>query len=159
MAKSIRLPSSRAVPIAGVVGRSAGRAVRPGLFRNPALAKNTYGTGCFMLMNTGTQAVDSKNKLLTTVAWKLGGRLEYALEGAVFVGGAVVAWLRDGLGIIKSSSEVEALARTRSGQRRRLSGARICRIGRTALGPVRSRCDRGDHARHDGRPHRPRRFG
>ena len=65
-----------------------------------------------MLMNTGEQAVDSKNKLLTTVAWKTGGQLEYALEGAVFVGGAVVSWLRDGLGIIKSSSEVEALVRS-----------------------------------------------
>jgi glycerol kinase len=75
-------------------------------------AKNTYGTGCFMLMNAGTQAVESQNKLLTTVAWKLDGKLEYALEGAVFVAGAVVAWLRDGLGIIKSSREVEALAKS-----------------------------------------------
>jgi glycerol kinase len=74
------------------------------------LAKNTYGTGCFMLMNVGTQAVTSKHKLLTTVAWKRSGAMEYALEGSVFIGGAVVQWLRDGLGIIKSSSDVEALA-------------------------------------------------
>jgi glycerol kinase len=76
----------------------------------PGLTKNTYGTGCFMLQNTGSKAVASQNRLLTTVAWKLKDRLEYALEGSVFIGGAVVQWLRDGLGIIKSSSEVEALA-------------------------------------------------
>ncbi len=74
--------------------------------------KCTYGTGCFMLMNVGTQPVASKNKLLTTVAWKVDGQTEYALEGSVFVGGAVVAWLRDGLGIIKSSGEVEGLAKS-----------------------------------------------
>jgi glycerol kinase len=72
--------------------------------------KNTYGTGCFMLMNTGTTPVVSKNKLLTTVAWKIGDRTEYALEGSIFIAGAVVQWLRDGLGIIKSSAEVERLA-------------------------------------------------
>ena len=72
--------------------------------------KNTYGTGCFMLMNTGEEAVASKNKLLTTVAWRIGDKTEYALEGSVFIGGAVVGWLRDGLGIVKSSSEIEALA-------------------------------------------------
>ncbi|HVS27862.1 MAG TPA: glycerol kinase GlpK [Burkholderiales bacterium] len=76
----------------------------------PGMVKNTYGTGCFMLMHTGTQPVHSHNKLLTTVAWRMGNRSEYALEGSVFIAGAVVQWLRDGLGIIKSSSEVEALA-------------------------------------------------
>jgi glycerol kinase len=76
----------------------------------PGLSKNTYGTGCFMLQNTGTRAVSSCNRLLTTVAWKLGNKIEYALEGSVFIGGAVVQWLRDGLGLIRSSSEVEALA-------------------------------------------------
>ncbi|ADV66333.1 glycerol kinase GlpK [Deinococcus maricopensis] len=74
------------------------------------MAKNTYGTGCFMLMNTAGEAVPSQNKLLTTVAWQLGGERTYALEGSVFVAGAVVQWLRDGLKIIRSSSEVEALA-------------------------------------------------
>ena len=73
-------------------------------------AKNTYGTGCFMLMNTGTEAVASKHKLLTTIAWRLGTVTEYALEGSVFIGGATVGWLRDGLGIIKSSADVEPLA-------------------------------------------------
>ena len=78
--------------------------------RSPGLTKNTYGTGCFMLQNTGTRVVPSSNRLLTTVAWRIGDATEYALEGSVFVGGAVVQWLRDGLGLIRSSSEVEALA-------------------------------------------------
>ena len=76
------------------------------------MTKNTYGTGCFMLQNTGTRAVPSANRLVTTVAWKLGGKTEYALEGSVFVGGAVVQWLRDGLGLIRKSEEVEALAKS-----------------------------------------------
>jgi glycerol kinase len=76
------------------------------------LAKNTYGTGCFMLMNIGPQPVPSRHQLLTTVAWKLGGQTDYALEGSVFMGGAVVQWLRDGLGLIQTSAGVERLART-----------------------------------------------
>ncbi len=98
-------------PIAGIAGDQQAALFGQACFTR-GTAKNTYGTGCFMLMNTGTQSVDSQNKLLTTVAWKVDGKLEYALEGSVFVGGAVVSWLRDGLGIIKSSSEVEALARS-----------------------------------------------
>jgi glycerol kinase len=78
----------------------------------PGLTKNTYGTGCFMLQSTGRRAVPSSNRLVTTVAWKLGGATDYALEGSVFVGGAVVQWLRDGLGVIRSSNEVEALAQS-----------------------------------------------
>jgi len=74
------------------------------------LVKNTYGTGCFMLMNIGTEAVKSKHRLLTTIAWEQGGRTDYALEGSVFIGGAVVQWLRDGLGIVKSTAEIEPLA-------------------------------------------------
>lgn len=74
------------------------------------MAKNTYGTGCFMLLNIGTEAVPSENNLLTTVAWKIGQRTEYALEGSVFMAGASVQWLRDGLGIIERSGDVEALA-------------------------------------------------
>ncbi|MCI0621582.1 MAG: glycerol kinase GlpK [Acidobacteria bacterium] len=76
----------------------------------PGLTKNTYGTGCFMLQNTGEKAVASRNRLLTTVAWKIGERTEYALEGSVFIGGAVVQWLRDGLRLIRSAAEIEALA-------------------------------------------------
>jgi glycerol kinase len=74
------------------------------------MVKNTYGTGCFMLMNTGEKAVPSTNNLLTTVAWKVGGVTHYALEGSVFIAGAVVQWLRDGLKIIRNSAEVEILA-------------------------------------------------
>jgi len=76
----------------------------------PGLTKNTYGTGCFMLQSTGNRAVPSKHRLLTTVAWKIGDQTDYAIEGSVFVGGAVVQWLRDGLGIIRASSDVEPLA-------------------------------------------------
>ena len=76
----------------------------------PGMAKNTYGTGCFLLMNTGAEARRSENNLLATVGWDCGSGLRYALEGSVFIAGAVVQWLRDGLGIIRSSSEVEALA-------------------------------------------------
>ncbi|MBS1853305.1 MAG: glycerol kinase GlpK [Acidobacteria bacterium] len=76
----------------------------------PGLTKNTYGTGCFLLQNIGSRAVKSNNRLVTTIAWKLHGQIEYALEGSVFVGGAVVQWLRDGLGLIRASADVEALA-------------------------------------------------
>jgi glycerol kinase len=76
------------------------------------MAKNTYGTGCFMLMNTGTKRIASKNNLLTTVAWRIGERTEYALEGSIFIAGAVVQWLRDGLEFFRAAPEIEALARS-----------------------------------------------
>jgi len=97
------------VPIAGIAGDQQA-ALFGQVCTQPGLVKNTYGTGCFLLMNTGTEAVTSKNKLLTTVAWRIGKQTEYALEGSVFVAGAAIQWLRDGLGIIKSAPEVEALA-------------------------------------------------
>ena len=97
------------VPIAGIAGDQQAALFGQACHR-PGMVKNTYGTGCFMLMHTGTEAVRSQNRLLTTVAWQRGGQREYALEGSVFVAGAVVQWLRDGLGIIKSSADVEALA-------------------------------------------------
>jgi glycerol kinase len=97
------------VPIAGIAGDQQAALFGQQCIR-PGMAKNTYGTGCFMLLHTGTEAVDSTNNLLTTVAWRLGGKLEYALEGSVFIGGAVVQWLRDELGMIQESSEIEALA-------------------------------------------------
>jgi glycerol kinase len=97
------------LPIAGIAGDQQA-ALFGQACTQPGMVKNTYGTGCFMLMNTGTKPVPSKNNLLTTVAWRVGDRTEYALEGSIFIAGAVVQWLRDGLGIIKSSSEVEALA-------------------------------------------------
>jgi glycerol kinase len=97
------------VPLAGIAGDQQA-ALFGQLCISPGLTKNTYGTGCFMLQNTGTKAPASRHKLLTTVAWTRGGTTEYALEGSVFIGGAVVQWLRDGLGVIRSSAEVEALA-------------------------------------------------
>jgi glycerol kinase len=103
------VPALRGVPIAGVAGDQQAALFGQACFR-PGMAKNTYGTGCFLLLHTGDRAVASKNKLLTTVAWRLDGRLEYALEGSVFIGGAVVQWLRDGLGLIARSSDVEQLA-------------------------------------------------
>src|SRR5262249_60088446 len=79
---------------------------------SPGMTKNPYGTGCFMLQNTGVKAPASQHQLVTTVAWTRNDTAEYALEGSVFIGGAVVQWLRDGLGIIRSSGDVEALAMT-----------------------------------------------
>ncbi len=97
------------IPIAGMAGDQQS-ALFGQLCTQPGMVKNTYGTGCFMLMNTGEKAVISKNNLLTTVAWKINGKTEYALEGSVFIAGAVVQWLRDGLGIIRSSTDIEKLA-------------------------------------------------
>ncbi len=96
-------------PIAGIAGDQQAATFGQACL-TPGMAKNTYGTGCFMLMNTGHEAVPSSHRLLTTVAWQLGGRLSYALEGSVFMGGAIIQWLRDGLGIIDASGDVEALA-------------------------------------------------
>ena len=97
------------VPIAGVAGDQQA-ALFGQMCVAPGLTKYTYGTGCFLLQNTGTRPVASQNQLVTTVAWQVDGRTEYALEGSVFIGGAVVQWLRDGLGLIRQSSDVEALA-------------------------------------------------
>jgi len=97
------------VPIAGIAGDQQS-ALFGQMCTKPGMAKNTYGTGSFMLMNTGTEGVPSKNKLLTTIAWRREDQTEYALEGSVFITGAVVQWLRDGLKIIRSAPEVEELA-------------------------------------------------
>ncbi|MBQ1913151.1 MAG: glycerol kinase GlpK [Bacteroidales bacterium] len=97
------------VPIAGIAGDQQA-ALFGQMCTVPGSVKNTYGTGCFLLMNTGEKPILSKNNLLTTVAWKIGDTVNYALEGSIFVGGSAVQWLRDGLGIIRSSSEIEALA-------------------------------------------------
>ena len=99
------------ISIAGVAGDQQA-ALFGQVCVEPGMVKNTYGTGCFMLMNTGREAIRSDNNLLTTVAWQIGSEVSYALEGSVFIGGAVVQWLRDGLGIIQSSAEVENLAAT-----------------------------------------------
>jgi len=103
------VPGLNSIAIAGIAGDQ-----QAALFgqrcTSPGLTKNTYGTGCFMLQSTGNRAVASTNRLVTTVAWRIGDKTDYALEGSVFVGGAVIQWLRDGLGIIRTASEVEALA-------------------------------------------------
>jgi glycerol kinase len=100
-----------ATPVAGIVGDQQGALFGQTCFR-PGLSKNTYGTGCFLLMNTGAQPVLSRKNLLTTIAWGIGGKVDYALEGSIFIGGAVVQWLRDGLRMIRQASESEGLARS-----------------------------------------------
>ena len=100
-----------ALPIAGMAGDQQAATFGQACFGSGE-AKNTYGTGCFLLMNTGEQAVESKHNLLTTIGWGNGGKVTYCLEGSVFVAGAAVQWLRDGLGLIRTSAEVEALAQS-----------------------------------------------
>ncbi len=97
------------IPISGIAGDQQA-ALFGQMCTQKGMVKNTYGTGCFMLMNIGDKPILSKNKLVTTIAWKIGSDVQYALEGSIFIGGAVVQWLRDGLGIISSSAEVEAKA-------------------------------------------------
>jgi len=97
------------IPVAGIAGDQQAALFGQACNR-PGMAKNTYGTGCFLLMNTGGSPSESRNRLLTTVAWNLGGRTSYALEGSVFIAGAAIQWLRDGLGIIGQASEIDALA-------------------------------------------------
>jgi glycerol kinase len=106
---SIMAPGSVGIPIAGIAGDQQA-ALFGQLCTQPGMVKNTYGTGCFLLMNTGTKAVTSKNQLITTIAWTRGGKTEYALEGSIFIAGAVVQWLRDGLHFIRQSPQVEAMA-------------------------------------------------
>jgi glycerol kinase len=99
------------IPIGGVAGDQQA-ALFGQMCRTPGMSKNTYGTGCFLLQNIGTTPTASRNKLVTTIAWRIGDRTEYALEGSVFIGGAVVQWLRDGLGLIRTAADVEALAQS-----------------------------------------------
>jgi len=99
------------IPIAGIAGDQQA-ALFGQMCTEPGMIKNTYGTGSFVVLNTGEQPIISKNNLLSTIAWQVNGKTRYALEGSIFIAGAIVQWLRDGLGIIKSSSEVEKLANT-----------------------------------------------
>jgi len=99
----------RGIPVAGIAGDQQA-ALFGQVCTRPGMVKNTYGTGCFMLLHTGEKPIESKNRLLTTVASRIGRRLDYALEGSIFIAGAAVQWLRDGLGIIQSSADVEPLA-------------------------------------------------
>lgn len=102
---------AKEIPLAGIAGDQHA-ALFGQMCTRSGMAKNTYGTGCFLMMNTGTTPIESKNDLVTTVAWKLGDEVHYALEGSIFIAGAVVQWLRDGLGIIRHAAEVETLARS-----------------------------------------------
>jgi len=99
------------IPIAGIAGDQHA-ALFGQMCTRPGMVKNTYGTGCFLVMNTGDKPIESSNNLVTTIAWKIGDQVQYALEGSIFIGGAVVQWLRDGLGLIRSASEIEALAQS-----------------------------------------------
>jgi glycerol kinase len=97
------------IPIAGIAGDQQA-ALFGQMCVSPGMSKNTYGTGCFLLQNTGTSPAVSKHQLVSTVAWRIGGRTEYALEGSIFIGGAVVQWVRDGLKLVTSAPEIETLA-------------------------------------------------
>jgi len=97
------------IPIGGIAGDQHA-ALFGQMCTKSGMVKNTYGTGCFLVMNTGEKPIESKNNLVTTIAWKIGDEVNYALEGSIFIAGAVVQWLRDGLGIIKNAAEIEALA-------------------------------------------------
>jgi glycerol kinase len=97
------------IPVAGIAGDQQA-ALFGQMCIEPGMVKNTYGTGCFMVMNIGDRPIESKNRLLTTIAWKIGNKTDYALEGSIFIAGAVVQWLRDGLGIINKSADVEILS-------------------------------------------------
>src|SRR5712664_3828516 len=99
----------QSVPIAGIAGDQQA-ALFGQMCRTPGMSKNTYGTGCFLLQNIGTRPIRSRQQLVTTVAWQIDGRTEYALEGSVFIGGAVVQWIRDGLGLIRTAADIEPLA-------------------------------------------------
>lgn len=98
------------IPIASIAGDQHA-ALFGQMCTESGMVKNTYGTGCFLVMNTGDKPIESRNNLVTTIAWQIGDRVDYALEGSIFIAGAVVQWLRDGLGLIRHASEVEALAR------------------------------------------------
>ena len=104
-----RTGSAQPIPVAGIAGDQQAATFGQACHR-PGMVKNTYGTGCFMLMHAGAQPVASRNRLLATVGWRIGGATDYLLEGSVFMGGATVQWLRDGLGIIEKSCDVEELA-------------------------------------------------
>jgi glycerol kinase len=108
---SATAPGLDGIPIAGMAGDQQA-ALFGQMCRTPGMSKNTYGTGCFLLQNIGETPTPSRHRLVTTVAWRIGGRTEYALEGSVFIGGAVVQWIRDGLGLIRTAADIEPLAQS-----------------------------------------------
>ena len=132
------------IPIGGAAGDQQSALFGQTCF-NPGEAKNTYGTGCFMLMNTGEKPIFSKNGLVTTIAWGLDGKVNYALEGSIFVGAAAIQWLRDELRIIDSAPDSEYMAKKVKGYERLLCCTGIHRSRSSALGSVRARNDRRNH--------------
>ena len=121
------------VPIAGVAGDQQAALFGQACFEK-GMAKNTYGTGCFMLMNTGEKAVKSENGLLTTIAWGIDGKVEYALEGSIFVAGSAIQWLRDGLRMFKDAAESEKYAASVAFNRWCLCRSCLCWSWNTILG-------------------------
>ena len=146
------------VPIAGIAGDQQAALFGQTCFE-PGEAKNTYGTGCFLLMNTGDKPFVSQHGLVTTIAISLNGKVQYALEGSVFVGGAVIQWLRDEMRFFNESRDAEYYAQKVQGQRRRLPGACFYRPGRPQLGYVRPGLHRGSDPRHPPGAHHPCRPG
>ena len=146
------------IPIAGAAGDQQAALFGQTCF-HAGEAKNTYGTGCFLLMNTGEKPVFSKNGLVTTIAWGLDGKVNYALEGSIFVAGAAIQWLRDNMRLIDSSADSEYMAKKSTRNPRLLCGSGIYRTGRTALGSVCERYDRWHHKRYQQKPYHPRHTG
>ena len=140
-----------AIPLAGIAGDQ-----HAALFgqqcTQPGMVKNTYGTGCFLMMNTGDKPIPSRNNLLSTVAWQVKGQTQYALEGSIFSGGAVVKWLRDGLGLIRSSGEVDTLARSVADSGGLYLVPAFAGLGAPPLEPGRTRFTVRRHAGHHRRP-------
>ena len=128
------------IRVLGMAGDQQAATIGQGCFK-PGMMKSTYGTGCFALLNTGPERVASRNRLLTTIAYQLDGKRTYALEGAIFIAGAAVQWLRDGLKIIAKASEADTLGCRRRSGRTGLPGARLCRPGRALLGRQGARRD------------------
>lgn len=146
----------KGIKISGIAGDQQA-ALFGQLCVSKGLTKSTYGTGCFMLQNVGTKPIESKNNLLSTVAWKIGEETEYALEGSVFIGGAVVQWLRDSLDIIEDSGAVEVLANAVEDNGGVFFRAGVCRFGRAALESERARFDNRSDTRNRKIAYCPRR--
>ena len=146
------------IPIAGIAGDQQA-ALFGQLCTEPGMLKNTYGTGCFLLMNTGDKPVKSANNLLTTVAWNIGGKTTYALEGGVFVGGAAIQWLRDGARLIRTSADINNLAHTVEDNGGIYFVPALTGLGAPYWGPVRPRGHCWASRAHHRWPHRPRHAG
>ena len=146
------------VALAGSAGDQQAALIGQACFE-PGLIKSTYGTGCFALMNTGPKPMVSANRLLTTVAYRVGGETAFALEGSIFIAGAALQWLRDGLGILDQAGPIRSHGLGRGEQRRGLPGPGLYRPGRALLGPGGPGGHRGPDPGHQPQPHRPGRPG